>query len=285
MTGFDITRLPPLREVIAQHGLSARYSLGQHFLLDTNLIARIVREAGDLPGFTVLEVGPGPGGLTRALLASGAQVVAIEQDRRCIPALNALADIADGRLKIIEGDALSMQPSALCNGNSGIKIVSNLPYNVGTKLLLGWLRDLDKISSMTLMFQKEVAERLCAPHGSTAYGRLSIITQWLCQARILFDIPAAAFVPPPKVTSTVVQLTPLDVPEFEADLVALENVTRAAFGQRRKMLRSSLKTLGADMIGPLLEETGIDPTVRAETLSVEEFCQLACAWRRHHEGA
>jgi 16S rRNA (adenine1518-N6/adenine1519-N6)-dimethyltransferase len=276
----DISALPPLREVIAQHGLAARKSLGQNFLLDGNLTDRIARAAGDLTETGVVEVGPGPGGLTRALLANGArEVVAIERDPRAVTALGDLVAVADGRLRLIEGDALDFDATALVAAPRAI--VANLPYNVATPLLIGWLHALaaspDAFTGLTLMFQKEVAARLTAAPGSRTYGRLSVLVQWLCEARRLFDVPARAFTPPPKVTSSVVQLLPRPEPLGEADIASLEAVTRAAFGQRRKMLRSSLKALAGD-VGALLEKAEIAGEARAETLSVAQFCALARAY-------
>ena len=266
---------PPLREVIARHGLSARRSLGQHFLLDLNLTRRIARAAGPLQGAQVIEVGPGPGGLTRALLAEGAaHVHAIERDARCIAALRELEAAAPGRLTIIEGDAREIDAAALVPAPR--RIVANLPYNLATVLLRRWLSQADAFESLTLMFQKEVADRLAASPGGKTYGRLSILAQWLCEVRVLFEIPAAAFTPQPKVTSALVGLRPRAAPLAAAEIGVLERVTGAAFGQRRKMLRSSLRALGGD-VGALLAATGIDPTARAETLTVVELCALARA--------
>ena len=269
----NLDTLPPLREVIATHGLNARKSLGQHFLLDLNLTRRIVNVAGDVSGQTVIEIGPGPGGLTRALLESNAaQIIAIEMDTRAITALGDLKGVAGNRLSLIEGDALGVTIADVAPG--GAHIVANLPYNISTALLIHWLHQLTHIRSMTLMFQAEVVDRLIAPPGNKQYGRLSVLTQWLCSTKKQFDIKPSAFVPPPKVTSTVVTLTPHATPLYKADITALEAVTKAAFGQRRKMLRSSLKPLGGEI---LLEKAGIDGTRRAEELSVEEFCKLARA--------
>ncbi len=262
--------LQPLREVIRAHGLDARKSLGQHFLLDTNLCARIARVAGVSEGCRVIEVGPGPGGLTRALLAAGAKVTAVEMDRRCIAALGDLAEAYPGRLTLIEGNALETDLPALTPGPR--RIVSNLPYNISTPLLLRWLTEINAYQSLTLMFQKEVADRLTARPGSKTYGRLSVITQWLTEVRYEFNLDKRAFTPPPKVTSTVVTLTPRAAPLAPAPRKALETVTAAAFGQRRKMLRQSLKGLGLN-----LESLGVAPTARAETLTVEQFCALARA--------
>lgn len=272
-----IAALPPLREVIAANDLGAKKQLGQNFLLDLNLTGRIARAAGDLTQGTVIEVGPGPGGLTRALLLAGARhVVAIERDRRCIAALQPLVEAASGRLTLIGADALTVDIASL--GPAPRRIVANLPYNVATPLLMGWLDRLSALESLTLMFQKEVAERLRAAPGEEAYGRLSVIVQWLCTADLLFDIPPRAFTPPPKVTSSVVHLAPRPRSLAMADKKLLERVTAAAFGQRRKMLRQSLKTLGANPLA-LLAAAGIEPTLRAEQLSIPQFCALAEALR------
>lgn len=268
--------LPPLREVIAAHGLSAKKALGQNFLLDLNLTGKIARRAGNLAACDVLEIGPGPGGLTRALLAEGARhVVAIERDARCLPALAEVAAAYPGRLTVLEGDALALDP--LPHLTPPIRVAANLPYNVGTELLVRWLTPAawpPFWDSLTLMFQKEVAERIVAAPGSKAYGRLSILAQWRCDARIAFEIPPRAFTPPPKVTSAVVQLDRLEAPRFPADAAVLSGVVAMAFGQRRKMLRASLKGLGGD-VEALLEAAGIAPTDRAETVGLEAFCRLA----------
>jgi 16S rRNA (adenine1518-N6/adenine1519-N6)-dimethyltransferase len=268
--------LPPLREVIQRHGLAAKKSLGQNFLLDLNLTGKIARAAGDLGQATVVEVGPGPGGLTRALLANGARkVIAIERDERCLPALAEVGARYPGRLEVVSGDALKIDIAALAAGQP-VRIVANLPYNIGTELLVRWLTVASWppfYLAMTLMFQREVAERIVAAPGSDAYGRLGVLAGWRTEARIAFDVPAQAFTPPPKVTSSVVNLLPRAAP-LAADVRALGRVTAAAFGQRRKMLRQSLKPLGGEK---LLETTGIDPTRRAETLSVAEFVALANA--------
>lgn len=268
--------LRPLREVIEQHGLNAKKSLGQNFLLDLNLTSKIARSAGDLTESAVLEVGPGPGGLTRALLLNGAgKVIAIERDERCRPALEEIAAHYPGRLEVIFGDALKADIGALAGGLP-IRIVANLPYNVGTELLIRWLTLPDwppYYQSMTLMFQREVAQRIVATPGSDAYGRLGVLAGWRTSAKIAFDVPPQAFTPPPKVTSSIVHLVPREAP-LPADVKALGRVTEAAFGQRRKMLRQSLKSLGGER---LLEATGIDGTRRAETLSVAEFVALANA--------
>lgn len=267
-----IDRLPPIREVIGRFGLNARKSLGQHFLLDLNLTRRIAREAGDLAEGTVIEVGPGPGGLTRALLAEGAQhVVAIERDPRCADALSDLIAAAQGRLTLIEADATEVSLADL--GPPPRRIVANLPYNVGTVLLVRWLREIEALSGMTLMFQKEVADRIVSGPGSKSYGRLSVMSGWLCDTRIRFNLPARAFTPPPKVASSVVALIPKKEP-LPAEWDAMETVTAAAFGQRRKMLRRALRSLPVDA-GQLLTESGLDPQARAEDLSVEQFVSLA----------
>jgi 16S rRNA (adenine1518-N6/adenine1519-N6)-dimethyltransferase len=264
---------PPLREVIARQGITARKSLGQNFILDLNLTRRIARAAGRLDHATVIEVGSGPGGLTRALLAEGAKlVIAIERDPRCLAALGELETRYPGRLRLIEGDALALDPIALSEAPR--KIVANLPYNIATALLLRWLDRIGAYESLTLMFQREVAERLVASPQRPAYGRLSVLVQWLTEPKILFDLPPRVFVPPPKVTSSVVMLTPRAAPLAPAAKPALERVTAAAFGQRRKMLRSSLKPLGVPA-EELLAATGIPPTARAEELSVAAFCALA----------
>jgi len=269
--------LPPLRDVIAAHGLNALKSLGQNFLLDLNLTGRIARAAGPLEGVTVIEVGPGPGGLTRALLSEGAtRVIAIERDRRCIAALEEIAGHYPGRLEIIEGDALATDMAALASGR--VKIVANLPYNIATPLLIGWLQAEPWppfYESLTLMFQREVAERIVATPDDDAYGRLGVMAGWRAEAHILFDISPKAFTPPPKVTSSVVQLIPRPSP-LPANLKAVERVTAAAFGQRRKMLRQSLKTLGTDPL-PLLAAAGIPETARAEEIDVAGFVRLANA--------
>lgn len=273
-----IDALPPLRDVIAAHELGARKKLGQHFLLDLNLTAKIARAAGPLHAATIIEVGPGPGGLTRALLSEGAErIIAIERDTRCIAALAALQDAAQGRLEIWQADALEVDMAAL--GDAPRKIVANLPYNVGTPLLISWLTQADCFESMTLMFQREVADRIAAQPGDAAYGRLSVIANWRCKTRKLFNVPARAFTPPPKVESAVVSLIPYPSPPHPANQQALEKVTAAAFGQRRKMLRGALKSLPVDPLS-LLEAAGIEPTRRAETLDIAEFAALAQAFER-----
>ncbi len=260
--------------MIRRYGLTAVKSLGQHFLLDLNLTRRIAREAGELSGASVIEIGPGPGGLTRALLETqAARVVAVERDRRAIAALAELGAAYPGRLQVVEGDALELDPAALAPAPR--HIVANLPYNIATPLLVGWLKRARDYAGLTLMFQKEVADRIAARPRTKDYGRLSVLAQWACETRKLFDIPARAFTPPPKVTSSVLGLRPRADPE-PVDVEKLERVTRAAFGQRRKMLRQSLKSLGVDPQA-LLETAGIAPERRAEELSVAEFCALAGA--------
>jgi len=264
--------LPSLAETIARHGLAARKSLGQHFLLDATLCARIAAQAAPLEGRHVLEVGPGPGGLTRALLDSpAAAVVAVELDRRAIAALEELAAAHPGRLRVVEGDALKIEAEGLLPAPR--KVVANLPYNVGTPLLIGWLRQAALFESLTLMFQQEVAERIVAAPDTEHYGRLAVLSQWRCACRMALRLPPGAFSPPPKVWSAVVHLVPHPETPDPALLAALERVTAAAFGQRRKMLRSSLKSLGE--AEALLEEAGIEGTRRAETLSVAEFDRMA----------
>ncbi len=268
-------RLPPLSAVIARHELHPKRALGQHFLLDPSLCERIARTAQPGASAVNLEVGPGPGGLTRALLAAGAaRVVAVEKDRRCVAALSELQARYPDRLEIVEGDALSFDIATLRPARIGI--VANLPYNVGTRLLLRWLEQVERIESMTLMFQKEVAARITAA-GGRDYGGLSVRAQWLCTCERLFDVGPRAFVPPPGVISTVVRLVPRAAPLAPAEPDALDAVTRAAFGQRRKMLRRALRTLTPDPLA-LLQSAGISPEARAETLSVTEFCALARAW-------
>ncbi|MEQ1865397.1 MAG: 16S rRNA (adenine(1518)-N(6)/adenine(1519)-N(6))-dimethyltransferase RsmA [Micropepsaceae bacterium] len=275
--------LPPLREVIAQLGLSARRSLGQNFLMDFNLTRRIAREAGPLAGRTVVEVGPGPGGLTRALLMEGAgHVIAIERDQRCLPALEAIAIAYPNRLTVVMADAVDTDEAALVPPGERAMVVANLPYNVATPLLIKWLTAREWppwYDSLTLMFQREVAERIVAAPGDEAYGRLSVISQWRAAPKILFDVNRSAFTPAPKVTSTVVRFSVLAKARGEAEPRMIERVTGAAFGQRRKMLRSSLKTLGADN-DAMIEEAGLDPTARAEEISVEGFAALARAFAK-----
>ncbi|MCT4610057.1 MAG: 16S rRNA (adenine(1518)-N(6)/adenine(1519)-N(6))-dimethyltransferase RsmA [Pelagimonas sp.] len=272
----QIDSLPPLRDVIARHELSARKALGQNFLLDLNLTARIARIPGDLSGTDVIEVGPGPGGLTRGLLSEGARrVLAIEKDPRCLPALDEIRAAYPDRFQVIEGDALEINP--LEHLTPPIAICANLPYNVGTELLIRWLTPKDWPpfwSSLTLMFQKEVAERLTAQPGSKAYGRLAILSQWRAEARIAMTLPPEAFSPPPKVHSAVVHLTALPEPRFPAQPHLLERVVAKAFNQRRKMLRAALKGLAPDIEDRLLA-AGIKPTERAEQVPLEAFCALA----------
>jgi 16S rRNA (adenine1518-N6/adenine1519-N6)-dimethyltransferase len=273
-----IDDLPPLRDVIRRHGLGARKSLGQNFLLDLNLTARIARAAGALDGVTVIEVGPGPGGLTRALLALGARrVVAIERDARCLPALHEIAERCPDRLTVVEGDAMRIDLAPYAR-TAPVRVVANLPYNVATALLISWLTVEPWppwYEALVLTFQREVAQRIVAAPGSKSYGRLSVLAGWRTRAQILFDIAPRAFVPAPKVTSSVVRLTPRTAP-LACDRRLLERVTEAAFGQRRKMLRQSLKSLGADALA-LLAAAGLDPTARAEDVPVEGFVALARA--------
>jgi 16S rRNA (adenine1518-N6/adenine1519-N6)-dimethyltransferase len=271
-----IDSLPPLKDVIARHGIAAKKALGQNFLLDLNLTARIARAAGDLTGADVLEVGPGPGGLTRGLLAEGArQVLAIEKDSRCLPALEEISEAYPGRLSVLNADALEVDP--LAHLVPPIKVVANLPYNVGTELLVRWLTPKDwppAWESLTLMFQKEVAERIVAQAGDKAYGRLALLAQWRTDARIVLTLPPEAFSPPPKVHSAVVHLKALETPRFPADAKVLERVVAMAFNQRRKMLRAALKGLTPDLEDKLIV-AGIKPTDRAETVDLERFCALA----------
>ncbi|MEA3036412.1 MAG: rRNA (adenine1518-N6/adenine1519-N6)-dimethyltransferase [Sphingomonadales bacterium] len=272
-TSLRVKPLPPLREVIARHGLSASKALGQNFLLDEQLLDRIARVPGPLEGKRVYEVGPGPGGLTRALLRAGAEVVAVERDRRCLPALAELADAADGRLRVIQGDALSIDEAA--EAGPGAHVAANLPYNVGTALLVRWLGGESWPpwwASLTLMFQLEVAERIVAPPGAGAYGRLAVLAQWRSRPRIAMKVHRSAFVPPPKVMSAMVHIVPEPAPPG-VRAARLEALTAAAFGQRRKMLRQSLKALPGAL--EALKMVGIDPTRRAETLRVEDFVALA----------
>ena len=268
--------LPPLGEVIRSHGLTARKSLGQHFLLDLNLTGRIARAAGNIGEGTVIEIGPGPGGLTRALLAEGAgRIIAIERDARCLAALDEIRAATGDRLHIIEDDAREVDIAAL--GDPPRRIVANLPYNVATHLLIDWLGSAEAFERMVLMFQKEVADRITASPGGKIYGRLSVAANWRCRTERLFNVPARAFTPSPKVASAVVSLTPFDRPPFPADPGDLETVTAAAFGQRRKMLRGALKSLDVDT-ADLLDQAGVAPDARAEDLSVEQFAALARAF-------
>ena len=271
-----IDNLPPLREVINTYELAARKSLGQNFLLDLNLTAKIARQAGDMADCDVLEIGPGPGGLTRGLLAEGARhVLAIEKDRRCLPALAEVAEHYPGRLTVIEGDALEIDP--LSHLTPPIRVAANLPYNVGTELLVRWLTPPQWPpfwQSLTLMFQREVAERIVATPGSKAYGRLAVLAQWRSDARIVMQLPPGAFTPPPKVSSSVVHLTALPEPRYPADPAVLSRVVAMAFNQRRKMLRSALKGAAPD-IEDRLTAAGLKPTDRAEQVPLEGFCALA----------
>lgn len=276
MADTDWDALPPLREVIARHDLRAEKKLGQNFLLDMNITDKIARAAGDLAAFTVFEIGPGPGGLTRSLLKAGAgKVIAVEFDRRAVAALRELEDIAAGRLQVIHGDALETDLLTLSPDEKRI-IIANLPYNIATPLLIRWLGDIrhtqDAYSRMILMFQREVAQRLAAPPGSKAYGRLSVMAQWLCEVTPLFSLPPQAFTPPPKVTSGVVRFVPRALPAGAPSLAAVEKVTAAAFGQRRKMVRSSLKEYAG-----YFEACGIDPAARAEDIPVDSYIALAGA--------
>ncbi len=276
----QIDDLPPLRDVIRRHGLSAKRSLGQNFLLDLNLTARIARAGGPLDDVTVIEVGPGPGGLTRALLAEGARrVIAIERDDRAIAALEEIAVRYPGQLQIVPGDALEFDAPAQL-GHERARVVANLPYNIATPLLIGWLTERwpPWYDALVLMFQREVAERIVAAPGNKSYGRLAVLTSWRMEAKIMFDVAPSAFVPPPNVTSSVVRLLPR-AQLLACDAASLQRVTEAAFGQRRKMLRQSLKSLGVDALA-LLAKAGIDPTARAEDIPVEGFVKLANAFAR-----
>jgi len=277
----QIDDLPSLRDVIAHHGLAAKKSLGQNFLLDLNLTSKIARLAGDLSKSDILEIGPGPGGLTRGLLAEGARrVLAIEKDQRCLPALEEIRARYPGKLDVVNVDALEFD--AASNLTKPIKVVANLPYNVGTELLVRWLTpDVwpPYWESLTLMFQREVADRIVAKPGTKAYGRLSILTQWRTDAKIVMELPPEAFSPAPKVHSAVVHLTARPTPAYPADAAQLSRIVAAAFNQRRKMLRSSLKGLAPDAEARIAS-AGIEPTARAETLSVEQFCKLSAAFAR-----
>jgi 16S rRNA (adenine1518-N6/adenine1519-N6)-dimethyltransferase len=265
----DLADLPPLREIIRDYGLNARKSLGQHFLLDGNLTDKIARGAGALENKHVVEIGPGPGGLTRAILAHQPKSLhVIERDSRCIDVMHQLAAATDVPMTVVEADALAFELSSLAD--TPVTLISNLPYNIGTALLIKWLSSLTHIERMVLMFQKEVADRIVAEPRSSGFGRLAVISQWLCEARPLFTVDRRAFTPPPKVESSVIELVPRVQPLAEANMRNLEKVTQAAFGQRRKMLRSSLKQIG---LKP--SDAGIDETKRAEELTIEEFCALA----------
>ena len=268
------TTLPPLRDVIARHGLSATKSLGQNFLLDEQLLDRIAAIPGSLDGKAVLEVGPGPGGLTRALLRAGARVTAIEMDRRCLPALAELSEAFPGQLRVIEGDALKLDHAELMGGDP-FAVLSNLPYNVGTALFVRWMGGQGwppLWTSLTLMFQQEVAQRIVAAPGGSAYGRLAVLAQWRAESRLALKVHRSAFTPPPKVMSAIVHVTPSAMPEGVSARI-LERVSEAAFGQRRKMLRQSLKPVPGAL--EALDNVGIDPTRRAETLAIGEFIALA----------
>jgi 16S rRNA (adenine1518-N6/adenine1519-N6)-dimethyltransferase len=261
--------LAPLRDVINRYGLRAKKSLGQNFLLDLNLTGKIARTAGRLESTTVIEIGPGPGGLTRALLSHGAKkVIAVEHDPRCRQALDEIAKVYPDRLEVIEADAMTLDLASL--SAEPCQIVANLPYNIATPLLIKWLHDIRSFEKLTLMFQKEVADRITADPGTKTYGRLSIIAQWQCHVQHEFNVSKDAFTPPPKVTSTIISLTPRETPLAPADWQILEQVTAAAFGQRRKMLRASLRAYNLDF-----EKLGIRETARAEELSVEQFCAIA----------
>lgn len=268
-TSNKIAALPPLREIVNQHGLQANKAFGQNYLFDLNLTAKIARAAGDLTGHTVFEIGPGPGGLTRPLLTetNASQIIAIEKDRRFIEALQPLIDASDNRLKLIEGDALKTDPLDLAPAPRAI--IANLPYNVGTELLISWLHTPNEYNQFILMFQKEVAERIVAKKNTKAYGRLAVLAQNLCTAEIVMNVPASAFTPPPKVTSSVIRLRP-KANASEVPIKELEKITAAAFGQRRKMLRQSMKAWL-----PVLEKLNIDPQLRPEDLSVEDFLKIA----------
>ncbi len=272
-----IENLPPLRDVIFKYGLTANKKLGQNFLLDLNLTCKIAKSAGDLSNDTIFEIGPGPGGLTRGLLLSGAKnIIAIEKDKRCLDILDDLINASQGRLEVKQGDALEFDLSKI--GTKPRRIIANLPYNIATPLLINWLKQADDFKSFTLMFQKEVAERICADIGSNAYGRLSILCNWRCKTKMLHILPPRAFTPAPKVSSAVVHLTPYDKLPYPCVMEDLEMVTKAAFGQRRKMLRQSLKSLNVDL-KVIFNETNIDPTARAENLTVQQFANLANCYR------
>jgi 16S rRNA (adenine1518-N6/adenine1519-N6)-dimethyltransferase len=275
MNPSALEALPPLRDALAEHGIGANKGFGQHFLLDLNITRKIARLAGPLDAGVTLEVGPGPGGLTRALVEAGGRVIAVEKDPRFLPVLETLREAAAGRLTLVEADALKVDERALADAvqpGAAIRIVANLPYNVGTPLLIKWLTGPLLPQSMTLMFQKEVAQRIVAAVDTDAYGRLAVICQALSNAEIVMDLPARAFTPPPKVASAVVRLTPRSLRPSQAVLTQLERITREAFGQRRKMLKSSLKPLGG---GVLCEAAGISPEARAETVDVAGFMRMA----------
>ena len=268
---FDADKLPPLREIVGRFDIAAQKSLGQHFLFDLNLTRRVVSVGGDLTDINVIEIGAGPGGLTRALLESDARhVYAVERDPRAVAALRELAQHADGRLTVLDADALEINLTKEIPGPR--QVIANLPYNIGTQLLINWLMQADQYLAFTLMFQKEVAERIVATPGNKSYGRLSVISQWLTKARIMFDIPASAFVPPPNVTSSVIHMAVRPKPLAEARREKLEIVTRAALGQRRKMLRRSLSAIGG---AELLARAGVPEEARAEELTIDQFCTIA----------
>ncbi len=274
-----IAALPPLKESLRRHGIITKKSLGQHFLFDLNLTDKIARSAGNVSHATVLEIGPGPGGLTRSLLSCGAaRVVAVERDAACMPILHELEAVAGERLRIVETDALALDERAMFRElgitPGDLRIIANLPYNIGTELLFKWLEQPELFSTMILMFQKEVADRIVAVPGCKDYGRLAVMTQWHYAAEKLFDIPPEAFFPPPKVHSSVVMLTRRPAPLAEANREVLSRVVKAAFGQRRKMLRASLRQISDHPIA-LLEQAGIDPTLRPEDIDIQAFCSLA----------
>ena len=281
MSESPLDKLPSLKEVIASFGLAARRSLGQHFLLNPRITAQIAATAGDLKGRTVIEVGPGPGGLTRALLAAGASpLIAIERDHRCVEALRDLVTASENRLTVVPDDAIEADEAALAAAHGGalpMIIVANLPYNIATVLILKWLSHPGMFKDIVIMVQKEVAERLAAPPRTSSYGRLSVMVQWRATVDMLFDLAPGAFTPPPKVTSTVIRITPRAEPLAPAEPQIMETVVRTAFGQRRKMLRASLKGLGLNTVG-LLSRAEIDPTLRAEELSIEDFARLSRAY-------
>ena len=276
MPTVDVSHLPPLRDVIREHDLGAKKSLGQNFLLDLNLTDKIARAAQLTPDMHVIEIGPGPGGLTRALISQDIKTVtAIERDERCITALQPLVEAAEGKLKIISADALETDVVSMTDAPRAI--VANLPYNIATPLLIGWLKQIDEIKSMTLMFQKEVAQRIVAAPKTKAYGRLSVISQWLCDCKIAFDVPAAAFTPPPKITSSIVYLKAKNLEASQPGFQTVERITAMAFNQRRKMLRQSLKALVSDIQG-FLANIGIKETLRADSVSVEQYIDMARAY-------
>ncbi len=273
----QIRDLPSISDTLKEHGFYTKKSLGQNFIFDLNVTSKIVRHAGDLKGRVVVEVGPGVGSLSRPiLLAEPDKLIVIEKDVRTLPILQELRNLTDGRMEIMSEDALNIDYRKIKEeNNKPLKIIANLPYNVGTELLLRWLEDIDIFESLTLMFQREVAERICAKPSTEHYGRLSIIANLLCDCQILFDIPPTVFFPPPKVFSSLVSIVPHAKPKHDVDLTKLKNVTRAAFSQRRKSIRNSLKSAFGDNVEAVLEKLNIDSNLRAENLSVEQFCQLA----------